>query len=114
MYMSESEHRQHTRHLSHFEIQVIPADESSNKFHETPLLRDISNSGMSFVTKHPEWFRIGQRLSLTMNRRHYQVTCHLEGTATIIWLMHCDHAINQAFVVVPLDDLIAASQYLSS
>lgn len=109
--MSEVNRRQHPRHRLHFEMHVVHLD-VDEPFEETVLLRDISDGGLSFITKNPERFDINQRLSIALHQSSRHVSRHLEGVATIRWLKHCDHAMNQAFVGVQLDDLIESECYI--
>lgn len=110
--MAEDDRRKHPRYRIHFEIQISPESSSENDFQDTVLLRDISDGGLSFITKNPGWFYAGQRLKFELHHRNYLFDLRLDGTATVIWLKHCDHSMDQAFVGVELDEIIDASRYL--
>lgn len=109
--MAGEERRHYPRHRVHFEIQVSPID-SPASFEETVLLRDISDGGLSFITKMPGLYRVDQKLTISLHHSSAHVARDLEGTATVRWLKHCDHSMNQAFVGVQLDELIESSSYI--
>lgn len=110
-YMSEADRRQYPRHRVHFEIEITP-DEARAPFRETVLLRDISDRGVSFITKNPEFYRIDQHLSISLHHSNTHIAHDLQGSATVKWLKHCDHSMNQAFVGVQLNELIESAYFI--
>jgi len=62
-----SDQREFERHLAGFSISVTAVTEDEKHATEQATIHDISGSGVSFTSVHPELYRLGQQLNIAID-----------------------------------------------
>ncbi|OIO67453.1 MAG: hypothetical protein CO186_12420 [Zetaproteobacteria bacterium CG_4_9_14_3_um_filter_49_83] len=68
---------------------------------------------MSFTSRNPDWFQVGQQLTFSLQSKNIALTQALEGNATVVWLQLTDPTNKVAHIGVILDHSILSTHYLN-
>ncbi|MDX8404360.1 MAG: PilZ domain-containing protein [Mariprofundaceae bacterium] len=97
--------REYERYNITLNAEVKSIDNRANNLSEITVLKDISGGGARFVTTHPNYYGIGQKVDLiiqlpggdTMNTR-------MEGVGRVIWMGEMGE--EEVSVGLCMDDLL--------
>jgi len=102
-----NERRQQERFASILGVSIDTIGQDGNDFTEVTLLRDISGSGLSFLTKKPHHYDFGQSVEITLfSSKHSSGNRYNIGNGKVMWID--DPASDSSgWIGIMLDDLMS-------
>ncbi len=102
-----NERRQQNRFSSILGVSINAIDQNGDDVNETTLLRDISGSGLSFLTKKPGEYDFGQSIDITIfsTKKPGNEKFNI-GSGKVMWIDE-PAGDSSGWVGVMLDDLMS-------
>jgi len=102
-----NERRQQDRFSSILGISINSIDQNGDDVTETTLLRDISGSGLSFLTKQPSEYDFGQSIDITLFSTNNPDSEKFNiGSGKVMWIDD-PAGDSSGWIGVMLDDLMS-------
>ncbi len=90
-----------------FSVRITGLSPSNVPFSDYGEMNNISGSGVCFITRHPEWYSVGQELVLHVCLPGTdQLDAGMESSGTVVWVFSGQsdgHDIEQTQVGISMD-----------
>lgn len=97
--------REFERYSITLNAEVKSVDDRANDLSETTVLKDISGGGARFVTAHPSYYGIGQKVDLIIQLPGGDtLNTKMEGVGKVVWMGEMDEG--EISVGLCMDDLL--------
>lgn len=97
--------REFERYSITLSAEVKSIDHRANDLTETAMLKDISGGGARFVTAHPGYYGIGQKVDLIIQLPGGDaLNTKMEGVGRVVWMGEMDEG--EISVGLCMDDLM--------
>ncbi len=107
--MNHDERRQFERYPVNLDADIMFRSDDGESFRESCHLRDISGGGLSFITRHGEWYQAGQHINVIIHLPGEEaLQAKVKRAGTVMWVGGSSDG--ETSVGVLLDDLMVFSQ----
>jgi len=112
--MSHAERRQHPRHQATYAIELSTEAADGSRATTSGNLHDISDSGLSFVSRSTNIFQLNQKVDVSILAEIETLEDHaLHAKGEIMWIEYDELEFNQVLVGLHLEELIESAALAS-